>query len=110
MRHFPHHLTWKRLAQAGAALPTELRKQLQVALLVYTSEHHNHWATSHAINSNGYWKPTPEQRAELDAEWARRLAANRANTRALQLAVHEALGDIDEPQDLIECAATLAPR
>ena len=78
--------------------------------LVYTSEHHNHWATSHAINSNGYWKPTPEQRAELDAEWARHLAANRANTRALQLAVHEALGDIDEPQDLIECAATLAPR
>lgn len=98
------------IAQAGAALPTELRKQLQVVLLVYTSEHHNHWATSHAINSNGYWKPTPEQRAELDAEWARHLAANRANTRALQLAVHEAPGDIDEPQDLIEYAATLAPR
>ena len=34
----------------------------------------------------------------------------RLNTRALQLAVHEALGDIDEPQDLIEYAATLAPR
>lgn len=107
-----HLITWARLAAHTAAQPESLRANLAAARRESHAEYHRHRLAWDGISKNGYWKASDEQKAALDAEWARHMAALKpidARVKAATFAMLP-LRDIDpqEPADLIEWAEVLA--
>jgi hypothetical protein len=110
-QHHAHLIRWGDIERHCCAQPSAIRAALIDARRLDIEEERRHWDNSHAINPNGYCTKVPEQRAALDAEWKRHMAAYRRlhddvkRTVAAMLPLRDLA---DEPQDLIEWAAALA--
>lgn len=103
-----HTITWSRLRRHRLAQPAELVAELVDARAMNSREALRHWKTSRAIAENGYWRATPEQTEQLDAEWERHLAACYPLKDRVWAAVDAILPlAAPEPADLIEWAEQL---
>ena len=106
---WPNHITWTQARRHRDAQSSAARARLRAAVDALTAEHSRHWQANDAIHDGWYANATPDQRARLDAEFDRHMAALEPLEDELRTAVLAMLPDAgDEPADLIEWAERLA--